>query len=46
MVLTTHIRVILEATAIQTLNEVPLENLEQFSVEDGPLTELFPFNSR
>jgi hypothetical protein len=36
----------LEATALQTLNEVPLEDLEKFSVEDGPLTELFPFSSK
>jgi len=39
-------RVVLEATALQTLNEVSLEDLEKFSVEDGPLTELFPFSSR
>lgn len=39
-------RVVLEATAVQTLNEVPMEDLEKFSIEDGPLTELFPFSSR
>ena len=39
-------RVVLEATAVQTLNEVSMEDLEKFSIEDGPLTELFPFSSR
>lgn len=39
-------RVVLEATALQTLNEVQLEDLEKFSVEDGPLTEMFPFSSK
>ena len=39
-------RVVLEATAIQTLNEVPMEDLEKFSIEDGAVTELFPFSSR
>jgi uncharacterized protein len=39
-------RVVLEATALQTLNEVPLTDLEKYSVEDGPLTELFPFSSK
>jgi hypothetical protein len=44
--LTHENRVILEATAVQTLNEVSMEDLEKFSIEDGPLTELFPFSSR
>jgi uncharacterized protein len=39
-------RVVLEATALRTLQYVPLENLDLFSVEDGPLTQLFPFSSR
>jgi hypothetical protein len=37
-------RVVLEATAVQTLNEIPLDILEKYSVEDGPLTEMFPFS--
>jgi uncharacterized protein len=45
-ILTLTLRVVLEATALQTLNEVRMEDLEKFSVEDGPLTELFPFSSR
>ena len=38
-------RVVLEATAIQTLNQIPLADLERFSVQDGSLSELFPFSS-
>ena len=38
-------RVVLEATALQTLNQVRLTDLEKFSAEDGQVTELFPFSS-
>ena len=38
-------RVVLEATALQTLNEIPMEALEEFSIEDESLKDLFPFSS-
>jgi hypothetical protein len=38
-------RVVLEATALHTLHEIPLDHLEQFAIKDGPLSALFPFSS-